>query len=45
LIVYQEREYNSLLEDNKEKRDSEYVTELDKGLESDENIKKSDVTK
>ena len=45
LIVYQEREYNSLLEDNKEKRDSEYVTELDKDLESDENIKKSDVTK
>ena len=41
LIVYQEREYNSLLADNKEKNDDDYVAELD----ADENIKKSDVTK
>ena len=41
LIVYQEREYNSLLADNKEKNDDGYVAELD----ADEKIKKSDVTK
>jgi len=41
LIVYQEREYNSLLADNKEKNDDDYVAELD----ADEKIKKSDVTK
>ena len=41
LIVYQEREYNSLLADNKEKNNDDYVAELD----ADEKIKKSDVTK
>ena len=41
LIVYQEREYNSLLADNKEKKDDDYVAELDAA----EKIKKSDVTK
>ena len=41
LIVYQEREYNSLFADNKEKNDDDYVAELD----ADEKIKKYDVTK